>query len=145
MKSKLRIFLTIGLIALIVGTSLTVFAGNGHHGGLSQEDRQARMQERLEACVAEGRISQEKANQRMQQMKEHRANCDNVCDGTGQGHGHGNGACDGTGPVGEQGQGGVCDGTGPQNGLSGHGHHGSGTGVCANGTGICDGSGRARH
>lgn len=144
MKSKLRIFLTIGLIALIVGTSLTVFAGNGH-GGLSKEDRQARMQERLETCVAEGRITQEHANQRMQQMKERQANCDGVCDGTGQGNGYGNGACDGTGPMGEQGQGGVCDGTGPQNGVGGHGHHGNGTGDCANGTGICDGSGRARH
>lgn len=141
MKSKLRILLTIGLIALIVGTSLTVFAANGN-GGLSQEDRQARLQERLNTCVAEGRMTQEDANQRMQQMKDRQANCDGVCDGTGQGNGYGNGACDGTGPMGGQGGGGLRDGSGPQNGVGGNGN-GGGTGVCANGTGVCDGSGRA--
>ncbi len=139
MKSKLRILLTIGLIALIVGTGLTVFAGNGN-SGLSQEEKLARLQERMETCVADGRLTQEEADQRIQAMKERQANCDGVCDGSGQGNGYGNGTCDGTGPMGTQGAGGLGDGSGPRNGVGGNG---SGTGVCANGTGVCDGSGPA--
>ncbi len=126
--------------------------------------------EALDTHVAEGRLTQEQADQRAARMEAHQA----ICDGSGQqagaglvgrgagagaGRGVGVGPGDGTGTGAGTGvcpNGGVCDGTGagtgPGNGTgTGPGNGtgvgpgdgtgtGAGTGVCPNG-GVCDGTG----
>ena len=92
-----------------------------------QEAMLALREERLEARVADGQLTQEQADSLLEAMKERQA----LCDGTGAGLGNsvGNGCCDGTGAGLGNGVGnGRCDGTGA----------GLGNGV---GNGRCDGTG----